>query len=174
MSTLPGRPAADEYQSFYAGYVAEATDDDVVTLLETQMGDTLALFRSIDEAQALHRYADGKWSMKEVLGHIVDGERVFAFRAFSFARGESQELPGFEEDDYVAAANSDQRTLPSLLDECESARRASLALFRSFGAKEWMGRGTANGSEVSVRALAFIMAGHEAHHLRVLRERYLG
>jgi len=170
----PGRPTTAEYAPFYAGYVEKVEGDDVLGALRAQRDDSLSLFRGLTEQQGLRRYAAGKWSVKEVLGHVADGERVFTYRALSFARGESQEQPGFDQDAYVVAAGFDHRSLTSIVEEYESVRQATLTLFGSFGEDVWRRVGVANGVPFSVRGIAFIAAGHEAHHLAVLRERYLG
>lgn len=173
MTRSPGRPNSTEYAPFYAGYVEEVEGDDVLGILEAQLASTLELFRALDERMGDHRYAPGKWSVKEVLGHLADGERVFVYRALCFARGETQGQPGFDEDLYVAQAQFGERTLESIVEEYETVRRATLSFFRSIHGDVWHRIGNANGKPVSVRAIAFITAGHEAHHVRVLRERYL-
>jgi hypothetical protein len=140
--------------------------------LERQLGETLALLRGFAEERAGAGYEPGKWSVKEVVGHMIDGERVFAYRALCFARGDRTPLPGFEQDDYVAGGNFNARTLADLIDELEAVRRATLSLLRGLDADAWRRAGTASDNEVSVRALAHIIAGHELHHVRVLREKY--
>lgn len=167
------RPDAGEYAPYYEKYVSLVPAGDVVEILEGQMAETRALLRGLSEEQGASRYEPGKWSVKELVGHLVDGERVFAYRALRFARGDRTPLPGFEQDDYVAGGNFDARTLADLTDELEQVRRATLALLRPLDAEAWRRRGTASDNEVSVRALAHIIAGHELHHLRILRERYL-
>jgi uncharacterized damage-inducible protein DinB len=167
------RPGPDEHAADYAGYVEQVPAGDVLEALARGLRELLAALQGVEETRASHRYAEGKWSLREVVGHLVDTERVFAGRAMQFARGETQPLPGMDQDDYVREAAFEERPLASLLEELEHLRRANLALFRSLGEKELARRGTASGHEVSVRALLFIIAGHERHHLRVLRERYL-
>ena len=171
--SIVGRPQEDEYAPYYADYVAEVGDRDVIAVLRAQLDDTSMLLGKMSGEQAAHRYAPDKWSVKEVIGHIVDTERVFAFRAMSIARGETQPLPGMDQDPYVAAGRFDRRPLASLQSELAHQRRANLELFAGFDADAWRRTGVANDAAVSVRALAFIMAGHEAHHVRVVRERYL-
>ena len=173
MPVSPGRPSSTEYAPFYAGYVDQVEGDDILTVLSDQRAGTLSLLRGLTEEQGAHRYAPGKWSVKEVLGHVTDGERIFTYRALSFARGESQGQPGFDQDAYVDVAKFDRRSLVSIGDEYESVRRATLTLFESFGEEAWQRVGIANGVSFSVRGIAFITAGHEAHHIKVLRERYL-
>jgi hypothetical protein len=168
-------PAVDggEYAPFYAEYVALVPVGDVLEALEQQLGDTVAVFDALGEARAGHRYAPGKWSAREVLGHMIDTERVFSYRAMCAARGETAPLPGFDEGTWVAGADFDGRTLNSLLGELTAVRRATLALFRNLDDAALARRATANGAPVTARALAWITAGHERHHQRILTDRYL-
>ena len=172
-ANAPARPDKSEYPVYTESYIARVPDGDIVATLGKQLDETLALIKSIPEARGTHRYAEGKWSIKEVLGHVIDGERVFAYRALRFARGDATELAGFEQDDYVKGANFDARTLSDLAGEYETVRRSTISLFASLEANAWSRKGSANNNEVSVRALAFIIAGHERHHVEVLRTRYL-
>jgi len=167
------RPAADEHVPYYAKYIALVPEADAVTALEGQLSDMLPLLRSLSEAQGALRYAPGKWSVKEVIGHLIDSERVFAYRALRFARADRAPLAGFDENAYVPAARFDRVALQALVDELEWVRRANLAMFRALDDEAWPRRGTANETEVSVRALAFIIAGHGRHHVAIVRERYL-
>ena len=167
------RPSSGEYAPYYEKYVSLVPVGDVVETLERQVAETLALLRELTEEQGASRYAPGKWSVKEVIGHLIDAERVFAYRALRFARGDRTPLPGFEQDDYVTAGNFDARPLADLADEFEHVRRSTVALLRPLGEVEWGRSGTASDKEVSVRAIAYIIAGHELHHMRILRERYL-
>jgi hypothetical protein len=167
------RPEKSEYPSDCEGYVSRVPDGDVVAVLGKQLDETLALIRSIPEARGDYRYAEGKWSIKELFGHGIDGERVLAYRALRFARGDTTPLSGFEQDDFVRGADFNKRSLEDLASEYEYVRRASISLFASLEDSAWDRRGTANNNEVSVRGLAFIIAGHERHHLEVLRTRYL-
>lgn len=171
-STIIGRPGADEYTPFYASYIAQVAEADPVPVLESQAIATQALLRGISEEQSLFRYAPGKWSIREVVGHLADAERVFAYRAMRVGRGDATPIEGFDEDAYVRGARFDRRSLAELADELAAVRRASLALFRSFEPETWNLRGIANQSPVTVRALGFIIPGHERHHVKVLRERY--
>jgi uncharacterized damage-inducible protein DinB len=172
-ATAPARPASDEYAPYYEKYVSLVPDGNIVETLERQSAETLALLRSIPEEKASSRYEPGKWSIKEVVGHIIDTERVFAYRALRFARADATPLPGYEQDDYARAANFDARTLASLADDFERVRAATVSLLRPLDAEALKRRGTANDNPVSVRALAHIIAGHELHHVGILRERYL-
>lgn len=169
----PGRPGAGEYAEYYGRYIGQVADGPILETLERQLVETMDLLRAVTEEGAGRRYAPDKWSVKEVVGHVTDMERVFACRALHFARGETQPLPGVEQDAYVAAAGFDARPLAAILDELEAVRRASLALFAGFDADTWMRRGVASGYSFTVRAMPWILAGHERHHREVLRERYL-
>ncbi|HEV2146656.1 MAG TPA: DinB family protein [Longimicrobiaceae bacterium] len=166
-------PAPDEYASFYAGYVAlAAAGGDVPGLLAGQPAELRRLCEGLDEEGALARYAPGKWSVKEVVGHLADTERVYAYRALRVGRGDATPLAGFDENAYVAAAGSDRRPLAELLDDFQAARAATLALLRGMPEDAWERRGVANEAPVSTRSLAYVAAGHVRHHLELLRERY--
>jgi hypothetical protein len=169
---VPGRPAPGEFADFYAGYVARVPEDDILSVLAGQKQDLAELAARLPAAKEGFRYAAGKWSVREVVGHLIDGERVFGYRAFSFSRGEQAALPGFDEKQYVAAARADAIPLGELAGELSAVRDTNLAFLRRLGDDDWMRVGTASGHPVSVRALAWIMAGHPRHHLAVLRERY--
>jgi uncharacterized damage-inducible protein DinB len=167
------QPEANEYASYFGKYIVLVPEGDVVATLDRQLEETLQLLGGLSEAQGDSRYEPGKWSIKELVGHIIDAERIFGHRALHFARGDQQPLPGFEQDDYVAAGEFGRRRLKDLVEEFELVRRGNLCLFRSLDEQAWLRRGTANNTEISVRALAFIMAGHETHHMGILRDRYL-
>lgn len=169
------RPGESEYASFYAGYIAKIAkiaDVDVLDLLGRQSEHLRALASAATPEQQEHRYAPGKWSVREVFGHLIDGERVFGYRAFRIGRGDQTPLPGFDEKDYVAASGYHHRDLASLADEFALVRAANLAVFQRFSEEDWPRIGTANGYPISVRALAFIMAGHVEHHVAIFGERY--
>ena len=168
------RPNSDEYAPYYEKYVSQVAPGDITETLDQQLGSTLELLRGIDESRGGERYAPDKWSIKEVVGHLIDGERIFGYRALRFARNDQTPLPGFEQDDYVRDANFDDQSLADLATEFEYVRRSNIQLFKSLNEAAWSRRGKANDTEVSVRGLAFIMAGHELHHMQVLRKRYLG
>jgi uncharacterized damage-inducible protein DinB len=167
------RPDASEYAPHYETYVSKVPAGDVVTILEDQRQETQELLAGIPEGRALHRYAPGKWSIKEVVGHVTDAERVFCYRALRFARGDQTPLSGFDEKAYAPAGKFDLHALPDLAAELDAVRRATIALFSGLDAEALARRGTANAKQVSVRALAYIIAGHERHHVGILRERYL-
>lgn len=171
--SAPARPSTDEYASFYETYVSLVPDADVTGTLERQSAETSALLRSLPEERAGHSYEPGKWSVRQLVGHVIDTERIFSYRALAISRGERQPLPGMDQEEYMAGANFDARTLASLAEEFEAVRRSTLLLLRHLSPEAWGRRGTASDNEVTVRALAYIIAGHEAHHVRILRERYL-
>ncbi|HKS28374.1 MAG TPA: DinB family protein [Pyrinomonadaceae bacterium] len=166
-------PEETEYAPYYGRYVSLVPEGDIVATLAEQMDSTARLLRSIGEEKAAHRYAPGKWSIKELVGHVIDGERIFAYRALRFARGDQTALPGFEQDDYIRHANFDAVPFEELVREFELVRGANLLMFKHLDEEAWQRRGVASDAEVSVRALAFIMAGHERHHMEILRTRYL-
>jgi uncharacterized damage-inducible protein DinB len=166
------RPGPDEFFEYYGKYIDLVPGDDARPVLRDQIEDTVRLLAPLDESKALHRYAPGKWSVKEVVGHLSDSERVFAYRALRMGRGDATPLPGFDEKTYVPAGRFDSRPLADIVHEFESVRAASLALFRGLDDEALLRRGTANGNTVSVRALAWILAGHELHHRGLLVERY--
>jgi hypothetical protein len=165
------RPNADEFAPYYASYIGKVPDGDLVSILERQSAEYASALRGLGEA--LFRYSPGKWTVKEVVGHVADSERVFGYRAMRIARSDGTPLPGFDENEYVAHAGFNERSLTDLLDEFQHVRRGSIALFRSFSPEVAARRGTANGLVISARALAWLTAGHAAHHLGILREKYL-
>jgi hypothetical protein len=168
-----GRPDRSEYVDYYHLYVGRVPEGDIVKTLDAQRGELVSLLRSIPEDRGDFRYAEGKWSVKELIGHIKDTERVMGFRGLAFARGDRTALPAFDQDEYVRGGNFGARTIADLTVEFESMRTSHLALFRSFDDEIWMRRGTASGYEFTTRAIAWILAGHVMHHLAVLEERYL-
>jgi uncharacterized damage-inducible protein DinB len=173
MSTLAiARPSTDEAASFYQRYILQVRGENIAEQLTDQLAEAEALFGPLDESQARERYAPGKWSVKEVLGHITDTERIFAYRLLRIARGDSTPLPGFDQDPYVPAAKFDQQSLPSLLHGFRTVRQSSIHLVETLPEEAWSRRGEASGNAISARALAYILVGHVTHHLGVLRERY--
>jgi DinB superfamily len=170
---VPGRPEAGEYAEFYAKYVSLVPGTDVLGALEAQRLVMAQLLGARSEREGNFRYAPDKWTVKEVIGHLADSERIFAYRALRFARGDQTALSGFEQDDYVKGGGFSERTLADLADEFAEVRGASIALFNGLDAAAWQKRGVANKSEITVRALAYIIAGHDLHHRRVLEEKYL-
>ena len=172
-TAVTSRPAPTEHAPYYGKYIALVTENDAIAGLESQLGDALPLLRGIPESKGEHRYAPGKWTIKEVIGHLIDTERVFSYRALRFARKDETPLPGFEENDYVPAGNFGARSLAQLIDELEIVRKASLLLFHSLDAAAWNRSGVASDNLMSVRALAFVIAGHGRHHVEILKTRYL-
>lgn len=166
-------PESAEYPPYYEKYVSLVPQGEIIATLEQQLDQTLSLLQSIPESKGGSRYAPDKWSIKEVVGHVIDTERIFAYRALRFARHDHTPLSGFEQDDYIREATFDECQLADLAAEFEHVRRANLYLFRHLNPAAWQRRGMANQGEVSVRALAYILAGHEKHHLEILKTRYL-
>ena len=168
------RPGPADYPVFFAGYVTKVSDsDDILELLRAQVRETSAIVAALNEEQAEFRYAEGKWSIKETVGHLADTERIMCYRALCFARGETQSLPGFDENRYVANSKFHSRTVPDLLEELRAVREVTIRFFASLDEDEVTRKGVANGKEMTVGALSYVIAGHERHHLGVLRERYL-
>jgi uncharacterized damage-inducible protein DinB len=174
MSHFPSeRPPANEYSPFYEAYVAGVPDGDVTRALAAQGEGFLALLKDLGEEKALFAYAEGKWTIKDVILHIVDAERIFTYRALRIARGDQTPLSPFDENAYCPLAEANSRPLDTLLGEFAAVRGATLALLRWLPDAAWTRHGTASGKAISVRALAWITAGHALHHERILRERYL-
>lgn len=167
------RPAADEYLAYYGKYISQVPEDDAIEALEREHGEMIPFLRGLTEAQGALRYAPDKWSIKQVVGHVADAERVFTYRALRFSRADATPLPGFDENDYVKHAAFDERPLAERIDELDALRRSGLAMFRALEEAAWTRRGDANGNPVSVRALAYIIAGHGRHHRAIIQERYL-
>lgn len=170
MNTRPERGEAAEY---YFSYIDQVPAGDIRGILDSQFPETLALLRSISEEQSLFRYAPGKWSVREVLSHVNDTERLFVFRALWFARGFDTPLPSFDQDVAISTANADARSWASHVDEFAAVRSATTTFFEGLPDEAWTRRGVASDNPFSVRALAYIAAGHVTHHARVLRERYI-
>jgi hypothetical protein len=167
------RPGVDEYATSFADYVDRIADDeDIVEVLAAQRDQVLARLEAIAETRGDYRYAPNKWSIKEMVGHLSDTERVFAYRALRIGRGDKTPLPSFDDQAYVAEVSAGNRTLADLAAEWGDVRRATIALFRNLPAVAWQRRGTASDQPISVRALAYIIAGHVRHHLEVLEARY--
>lgn len=172
MATAIGRPGTDEYSRPFARYVERVPDGDVTELLVRQGADTASLLAALGEERAAHRYAPDKWSVKQMVGHLADAERIFSYRLLRFARKDPTELPSFDENPYVDAGEFDARTLADLAAELAAVRDATLRLLRGLPAGADERRGTASGGVLSARALAYVIAGHELHHREVLKTRY--
>lgn len=162
-----------EYGEFYGRYISKSRGENLFTRLKDGYKDVTELLQSLDDEQALFRYSEGKWTIKETIGHIIDTERIMNFRALTFARGDTHPLPGFDQDDYVTGANFNNMPLDDLMQQYRGVRSSTLQLFSSFTDEMLMAAGTASGSDFTVRALGFIIAGHELHHLEILRENYV-
>jgi hypothetical protein len=167
------RPLPGEYAEGYATYIAEAGEGDVLALLQGQMGEVAALFAGLSETQGAFRYAPGKWSLKDLLQHLSDAERIFTYRCLRIGRGDTTPMPGFDEDPYAVAAQADARTVADLLTDFRAVRMASLTLFRSLPDGAWGNQGTTANRAITARCIPYIVLGHAAHHLAVIRERYL-
>jgi uncharacterized damage-inducible protein DinB len=166
------RPRPDESVTYYHRYIDKVTDDDLATQLTGQLREVEKLFENVTDRAALSRYAEGKWSIKEILGHLSDVERIFSYRLLRIARGDAAPLPGFDENAYTPAGRFDERPLPMLLAEWRAVRHSTAALVEGLPPEAWERQGLADGQPISARALAYIIVGHVTHHLGVLSERY--
>lgn len=166
------RPEPGEYAPYYDRYISLVSGNDILTTLESQRRQMLLLLSGRDEADGDFRYAPGKWSAKEVLGHVCDTERIFGYRALRISRGDRTPIEGFEQDDYIRNGPFAQRPLAEIIEDYIAVRRATLTLLRNLDEQAWMRRGVANNNEVTVRAIAYTTAGHELHHRRILEEKY--
>lgn len=169
---LAARPAREEYVDFHVAYIADVADGDIRETLAREATAAIAFYSAIPEARSSFAYAPGKWTIREVVAHVADSERVFAYRALRFGRGDRTALAGFDQDPWVQASHAASRPWQDLVAELKAVRAASLHLMDSFSPDDWARRGEASGVEVTVRALAWILAGHELHHRRILVERY--
>lgn len=168
-----GRPADSEAAPYFLAYINLAAGEDAVALMEPQLDQALALFAGISEDASTHRYAPDKWSVRQLLNHVTDIERAFAFRALWFARGFTTSLPGYDQDIAAAGAGADHVSWAAHVEEFRRVRLSTISLYRNLPPEAWMRSGIANGNPFSVRALAFIIVGHAAHHVAIVRERYL-
>src|SRR5690606_33815660 len=167
------RPRTGEYKDYYDRYISLVGETDLTGVLASQPTELQDIFTPLSEDDALFAYEPGKWTMKEVVGHIIDGERIFAYRALRISRGDTTPIEGFEQDDYIEHGRANERATADLLEEFKLLRRANLLMFNHMNNDDLMRLGTASDSPISVRAIAFIMAGHVRHHANILRERYL-
>ena len=172
MSNLP-RPADSEYAEYYGRYVAGVPDGDILETLRDQLGVTLAMLQGLTEEQETFRYAEGKWSLREVVGHLVDTEWLFAFRALAMAREDGVDLPGMDQDVWVATAGADDRPLDESCAEWAALRRANIHMFASLSEQQGARTGVASGNPFTVRSFAWIIAGHELWHRGLIEEHYL-
>ncbi|RNB54693.1 DinB family protein [Brevibacillus gelatini] len=169
---MPGRPNREEYGDYFDYYVQLVPEGEVAAILAEQRVQTVEMFSRLTEEQLAYRYAAGKWTVKEVLGHLIDAERIMSYRLLRIARGDETPLAGFDENAYVSQAFFQERDLASILEEYQAVRQATLAQLRGVAEEAWTRMGNANGNKLSARALVYVIAGHEAHHCRILRERY--
>lgn len=167
------RPEKNEYPNYYVPYVDLVPEDDLVQLLKENLQKTVSLFNGISEEVGLHRYAPGKWSIKEVLGHITDTERIMSYRLLRVGRGDQTPLAGFNENDYVQAAQTNNLSLKTILEDFKATRNATISLIQNIPAEAWENIGNANGMPITTRAIAYIIAGHQIHHCKIVEERYL-
>lgn len=171
---LISKPSEGEYIPYAIAYISLVPDDGaVLQYAADNLENVKSLIRAATEEELLYRYAPGKWNIKEVLVHIIDTERIFAYRALRIARNDKTPLTGFEQDDYVPASNAGERDIESIMEEYAAVRMATLTLFRSLDMADYLKTGVANNHPVSVRALAYQIAGHEQHHFNIIKERYL-
>jgi DinB family protein len=166
------RPLENEYAPYYQNYVSQAPEEDILPAMRSQVDALDVLLDRVAPDRETYRYAEGKWSIRELVGHLIDGERMFGYRVLCIARGETQNLPGFDQDQYMLTAPFDRIDLADLLSEFRLVRLSNIAMLRTLDEAAWMRMGTANDNAVSVRALVYIMVGHVRHHMNVLRERY--
>jgi len=168
-------PASYEYPNapYFAEYLSFEKEENLFEVLKNQSKEIIDLFESFEKGQAEFAYAAGKWSIKGLLGHMVDTERIFSYRVLAISRGEKTALPGFDENEYQAASEYETQDVKEILAQYKATRVATMLLFNSFSTKQWNQMGQANGKSISARALAWMIAGHEKHHLRIIKERYL-
>jgi hypothetical protein len=169
---IVGRPEPGEYAPYYDRYISLISGSDILTTLDSERRKTMLLLSGRDEDDGNFRYAPEKWTAKEVVGHVCDTERIFAYRALRIARGDRTPIEGYEQDDYVRNGPWGRLALADVIEDYIAVRRATLTLLRNLDEAAWMRRGTANKNEVSVRAIAYVIAGHELHHRRILEEKY--
>jgi uncharacterized damage-inducible protein DinB len=166
------RPEPSEYAPYYDRYISLIPGPDIIATLESQRRQMLLILSGRDEAEGDYRYAPGKWSVKELVGHVCDTERIFAYRALRISRGDRTPIEGFEQDDYVRNGPFAIRPLSEVIEDFIAVRRASLTLLRNLDETAWLRQGIANKNEISTRAIAYLLAGHELHHRRILEEKY--
>lgn len=173
MPSTAARPAATEHIPYYSRYIDMVSGEDAMSALKNQLGETIVFLKRITDHESMLRYEPGKWSVREVLGHMIDTERIFAYRALRIARGDATPLAGFEQDDYIKGASFDNIAWSALIEEFELVRQANILMFSGLTEEAWKRSGTANNAAITVRAIAWIIAGHELHHRKVIEEKYL-
>lgn len=166
------RPQPAEYDPYYQKYISLVPEEDIIPSLKVQIGELAELFKGMTEEKGTYAYADGKWTVKEVLSHLIDGERMFAYRALRVARGDKTPIEGFEQDGYIENSHANRRPISKLIDEFTLLRKANLMFFENLEPGDWIRTGIANNVEISVRSLAWIMVGHIRHHVAILQDRY--
>lgn len=167
------KPSLNDFPEYYRRYIEKVIDKDILNYFSEQKNIVVNFFTSIDEEKSKYRYAENKWSIRQILGHLCDSERIFMTRALKFARNEKQSLPGFEENEYVDSANFDELSLELLINDFLKMRESHISLFKTFNDEIWQRKGIANNTEYSVSSVLFIMAGHVDHHINIIKERYL-
>jgi hypothetical protein len=167
------RPESNEYNEYYAGYVSLVTEDDIIEALDDQIDEIKDLIKSIPEEKGSHAYEEGKWTIRQVIGHLIDTERIFSYRALRFSKGDATVLPGYDQDLFVEKGGFNEISLHDLRKELTSLRKANVIFFKNLPESVGLMKGNANGNDVTVRALAYMMVGHVRHHLDIIRERYL-
>jgi len=167
------RPEPSEYAPYYEGYVSLVPETDIIPVLENQIQELRSLIAAVPEERGGYAYAPGKWTIKELLSHLIDGERIFAYRALRISRGDETPIEGFDQDPYIEHSHANDRSFSSLVEEFDLTRRANMAMFRNMRDADWERSGTASDNAVSTRAVAWIMAGHVRHHVNILKARYL-
>lgn len=172
MATI-SKPDQEEYPSYYHTYIGKVDSDDLIASLENGKDHFIAFMSSVPAAKLDYQYQEGKWTIKEIIIHLMDAERIFVYRALRFSRGDGTNLPGFDENEYVPNSGASERSLQTLLDEYLSLRESTIQFFKNLSPEMAVRTGIANGQEISVRALGYIIPGHEIHHLGVIKERYL-
>jgi hypothetical protein len=166
------RPEPHEFNEYYGGYISQVPESDLLSVLSAQPDDVRAVFGPLDESKGSFSYAVGKWTIKEMLSHLIDGERHFAYRVLRISRGDMTPIEGFEQDLYIENSHANERTFEDMISEFAEQRSANLRQLRNFDEADWLRLGTASGYTFSVRALGYIMAGHVRHHLAIMKERY--
>ena len=173
MNIYQARPAESDVPEYYRNYVKQVSGDTIELILSEAKKETLAFFQVLPTEKWSFRYAPGKWSIKELILHLMDSERVFAYRILRIARGDETPMPGFDQNVFVPNSNADNRSTKSIIEEYQAVREATLQLVKNLTEEMWQRQGTASGVPFSPLVIAFIIAGHEAHHLRIIKERYL-
>lgn len=167
------KPSTEEYPKYYDPYIALVSEGSIENILINQLEETTALLSNLEEAQTNYRYADGKWTLKEVIGHIIDTERIMSYRFLRISRGDRTPLAGFDENQYVEGASFHSRLVTDLIEELIAVRHSTLTQMRGLTEESWSRKGIANDTEISARAIAYIIAGHELHHVKIIKEKYL-